>query len=508
MPLPTPEDLADSGIGQNQGYSGNPGATAGDVLQEAGVGWFDPGPGAGGGSGGGGGNDGWHSAQPGQHGNLDDPSGMRPFTLGTSGGDPGTVLGVAGGESNPLSHLATPTFDDRQSYAYVDPNSFINRYDADIYGYLGQGLDSRANTGFQGAGYTQLGGVAQAGAAQAAPGMMLSGAQIQPQMMVGAAQANMADDYAYRQAQAEFVNYLNAQAQGVGPSVAEVQAKQQADAALAQQLGALGSQRGASSAALGQRAAAMAGAQAQQQAAAAGALGRAQEAQAAQQTLAQALVGARGQSQTADQFQAQLQQQALMANQQGFNQAALQQAQLNQQAAQGNQGTATQMALANQQAAQQAAQFNAGAQNQAMLQQGQMDQQTAIANLQAMLQNRQINEQTYQAMLAGVMQHSQAGVSNAGAFEQMLAQQQQAILSLNAGEAIASGQQTQGLMGAAAAAGGALLAMSDRRVKTSIRSAREDVYGFLDALDDDDDDPDDPAPAMVASFLAELRRCA
>jgi hypothetical protein len=440
-----------------------------------------PPPGSGGDSGGGGGRDRGETYTPGEHGDYN-TGGIRPFTAGTSGGDPGRVHGIEGGESNPLHWLATPSFADNQGYAYVDPNAFVNQYDEDIREYMYGGLDQRANTNAPMQQGIQLGGAYQGGAAQIAPQMMLGGAQIAPQMMANAAQASTAQDVAYAGAQNTLINDLYAAQQGQGPSVAEEQAKQASEAALAAQMGALGSQRGAGNAALAQRTAAMAGAQAQQQAAATGALGRAQEATAARQMLNTTLAGARGQTQATDQFQAQLQQQALLANQGGFNAASLQQAQLQQQAALANQALTGQVSQAQAQLGQQSTLANQAAMNQFLMTQGQMDQATLNANQQAWLANRGLNEQVYAQMLGQYGQHTQAQVSNQAAFEQMLAQQQQAILSLNAGEAIASGQQTQGLMGAAAAAGGALMMMSDERVKKGVRGGRRQVRSFLEAL--------------------------
>ncbi len=366
-------------------------------------------------------------------------------------------------------------------FQYADPNAYKGAHTGQVYDDINYGFD-RAGQSAPMAGLTQLGHAAQYGGAQVGAMPMLQGASIAPQMMTGAAGLNTAQDNQYAAAQNAGINALAAQAQGMGPSVAETQARQQAQQNIAAQMGALGSQRGAGNAALGQRAAAMQGAQANQAAAQAGALGRSQEALSAQQQLTGALGGARGQSQSTATTQANLNQQANLANQGAFNQAGLQQASLNQQAGLANQSLAGQTAQANAGYMQQAGLANQGALNQYGLQQGAMNQQTALANQQAIMQQTGMNNQQYAAYLQALQTQNQQDVQNQQAYQNAIQSSELGIYGANAGVNINQANNTMGAVGAGISAAGALAglaAASDRRLKTEIHSAETALGAFL-----------------------------
>jgi hypothetical protein len=332
--------------------------------------------------------------------------------------------------------------------AFDDPNSKA------VYGAIQNGMNTRTDQSAPMAQMTQMGLSSLYGGAQAAPAMMTSGAQL-----------GTAQDQQLAAAQAKQANLLAAQATGQGPSVAEQQARQQAAQITAAQMAALGSQRGASNPALAQRQAATQGAAAQQQMAQTAALGRSQEAMAAQQQLTGALGGLRGQSQTTSQTQAQLAQQAGLANQ----------------------STAAQYALANQQAMQQAQLANQSGINQFALQQGTMNQATSMANLQSQTAQNQLNDQEYAAYLQAMMGQNQQDIANQIAYQQLFGQEQMSLASTDMGQAINSQNNAMGMTGAAMQAVGTGVAVgaglfSDRRLKTEIRSGERDVRSFLSAL--------------------------
>ena len=391
---------------------------------------------------------------------------VDPEEQGVFAGSAGAYMPLPGSE---LSDSA---------FTYADPSAFTDPNAQNIYNVINYGLNNQSQRAAPRAAYTTLGQGAYAGQTQLAPGMMLSGAQIAPQMFVDAASLDTARDLQYAQAQNQVANLLAQQAQGYGPSVAEQQSRDQMDRAVLEHMAMLGSQRGASNAALGQRAAYDQAAAALQQAASTGALGRSQEAMSAQQQLASVLGGARGQGQATAQTQAQLAQQALLANQGVYAQAAQQQAQLNQQAALANQQSALGQAGQNATLYQQVALANA----QAAQKQSDLTQQTNLANQQASLQQQQMNNQLYQQSLSAYLQQNQQDISNAVAYQQLLSQEQLGMLQVNSGHEIASQGTTSGLASAAMSAGGALLAMSDRRAKYGVRSAGREVMSFLDYI--------------------------
>lgn len=268
-------------------------------------------------------------------------------------------------------------------------------------------------------GNTQLQGPQTYGGANIGPTATYGGAN------VNAAQYN--DSYGQEQGLA---SRLGAQAQGLGPSVAQVTAQQQGQANLANSMAMLGSQRGSSNPALAQQQAMQAGANAQQQAAQQAVLGRTQEALGAQQQQAGLLGAMNQQASGFAQNQAGLQQQAGLASMGAMNSQNAAQAQLYQQAGMGNQA----------------------AQNQFGLQQGQMDQQSALANLQAAMNQGAINSTQYNnylQMLAAQNAQQQAG---AEAGQQLAEGQQLGIGNINAGLSAAGTQAA--MQGAGAAAQG------------------------------------------------------
>ncbi len=368
---------------------------------------------------------------------------------------------MAEGGADPIGVVRPGQELEETFFTYADQAAFENPNAQDIYGVINYGLNDMSQQSAPGAG-----NAAAATAATMGPGMMLGGAAIAPQMLVDSATLNTGRDLQYEQAQGQLANALYAASQGMGPSVAEFQAKLEAERAIQAQMAALASGGGSP---LGARAAQLDASRQLQAAAQAGALGRSQEAMAAQQALGGLIGGARGQAQTTAQTQAQLQQQALLANKDAFNQAAQAQAQLNQQAG-----------LANQQYYQQALQQNAEMQQAVELANQSALNQFSLADQQAILSQRELNNSLYQQMLAQYQQENQQDITNAVAYQQLLGQEQLGLLQVNAGMESSGQGITSGLASAAMSAGGAMLAMSDRRAKRNVRPAKSVLRAFLD----------------------------
>lgn len=370
-----------------------------------------------------------------------DASGYQgdPRLAGTGGG------GIAGGQQsyNPGQFDAPDIRDDIYSggSAFNDPNA------GNIYGVINNQINNRANQA-----------APQLGAAQ-----NFAGTQQANPMMTTGAKLDTGQDLQYAGAQNAQINALAQIASGQGPSVAAVTAQQQRDANIASSMAMLGSQRGASSAGLGLRNAAMGAAQANQAASQQAALGRAQEATAAQAQLTGALSGARGQGQTTAQSQANLSQAADLANQSQFNQAANQQAGLYQQAG-----------LANQ-----------AAQN-----------QFSAANQQAQLQQSSLNNASYQSGEAAYMQQNQQDMASNQAYQSMIEQEELQKYGIDKGVAVQ--QQQMGMQAAGAGISGiaALAMLSDENAKTEIRSGSEKIRDFLRGI----------GPASGAVALATVGR--
>ena len=353
--------------------------------------------------------------------------GGNPFGPGQSY-DPNTPIGGA-------LHPGPETYGQLQQQ-FTDQNAAANQ------AAINQGYGMQLNyTPAQSAvaGLTQLGAMQNMNAAQ---------------IQTGQSNALMAG-------QAQNINALNAMAQGQGPSLAQEQAKHQGEANIAAQMGIMGSQRGASNAALGLRSAADQAAQANQQAVQAGVLGRTQEELGARQQLAGALQGATGQAQQGAQAQAQLQQQAAASNQMAQNQGALQQGAMNQQTA---------------------------------MQNAQAQQQTNMANLQAMLQAGQINMQQYDAMLQAQLNQSNNQLTASMGLGGLLVGENSQLQGIGAGVGINAANNSMGLLGAGIAGGATLgaaglqaaglQAASDRALKRRIHGASRSVKDFLNQLGD------------------------
>lgn len=300
--------------------------------------------------------------------------------------------------------------------AQINYNNFNNpvgdqsqNWQAGMQNYLG------ATTGkAPQAGYQQLGSAATYGGANIGQTATYGGAQLNGQQygqVLGQQQG--------------LANQLQQQAQGLGPSVAQVQAQQSANQNLQSQMAMLGSQRGSSNPALAQQQALNAGANAQQQAAGQAVLGRTQEALGAQSNLANLYGTMGGQTQNFAATQAGLQQQAGLASMGAINQQNQAQAQLYQQAGLSNQG----------------------AQNQFNLQQGSMNQGVNLANLQAGMQQNQLNAQQYNQYMNLLQQQNLSQYQGQMAGEQLGVQQNLGYNQIAAsayGQAAANQQQVLG----------------------------------------------------------------
>lgn len=255
----------------------------------------------------------------------------------------------------------------------------------------------------------------------------INAAQVGAMPTVEAAQINQDPQAQFRQGQAGLASALQAQMAGQGPSLAQSQLQSATDRNIAQAMALAGSQRGgANPAALRniQNQAAMANQQAARQSAEL----MAQEQMAARGQLAGVLQGARGQDIGLATEQAGLSQQANLANQ--------------------------------------------NLQGQQLLSQAELDQQAAIANQTAALKQQGLNDAQINAIIDQQLKQQQI--------------QQQGVLGasqIEAGERNASRQMAAGIVGGlgqAAATGAA--AMSDRNVKTNIKSGDKDLKGFLNAI--------------------------
>jgi len=356
--------------------------------------------------------------------------------------------------------LMDPTTGKPQASAFgpnaspINTAAFNDNNAGNVYNLIAAGLNNNAQTVSPIANLTTLGAAKQYG-----------GASIASPSLYGGAQVASAQDQSFANAQAQFINQLNAQANGSAPSIAQMQAQQQAQQNIQGQMAMLASARGSSNPALAQRAAMDAGSQANQQAVQAGVLGKVQEQMNAENALNSALSTARGQGQNMTLNQAQLYQQAGLANQAAKNTTDQQQAALYQQAG-----------LAN------AAQYN-----QLIGQQGAMDQQVQLANQQSQLNTNTLNNQTYANLLSNYMNQNQTDISNQAAYWQLIANQQAVSAQIDAKQTADQNAQNLGLAGAGISAAGAIggaaiQAASDRRLKKAIKPAERTVRSFLNSL--------------------------
>lgn len=162
-------------------------------------------------------------------------------------------------------------------------------------------------------------------------------AQLGPAAMAQAAQLDGGAQAQMRGRQVGFLDTLDAQLRGEGPSVAQQQMQRGLDSNLAQAASLASVQRGAGNAGLAQRQLGQQRAAVSQQGAADSSMLRAQEQLSAQGQMGQALAGVRGQDLSFADANAQLQQQAGLANQGAGNQFALQQGAFQQQTGLANQ---------------------------------------------------------------------------------------------------------------------------------------------------------------------------
>lgn len=327
----------------------------------------------------------------------------------------------------------------------------------------------------------QLGGAQTYGGAKIGPTAQAGGANVGPTATYGGAQLDQSQFQNIMQQQQAAANQQALQAQGLGPSVAQVQAQQQAQSNMQQQAALLGSQRGSSNPALAQRAALDAGANAQQQAAQQAVLGRTQEVLGAQTNYANMLAGMGNQTSQWAQGQAGLTQQAQLASMGALNSQNLAQAQLAQQNQQFNTGALNSQQLAQAQLYQQAQMGNQDAMNQFMLQQGQMNQQANLANMQSQLAQNQLNAQQYNQYMDYLQQQNLAQYQGQMAGQQLEVNQVTGLAGANqAGYANAAAARGKLAGGILSAIGGA--AMSDRRSKKNIGDASAEVNRFLEVI--------------------------
>lgn len=338
----------------------------------------------------------------------------------------------------------------------IDPNAFQNPVGDQSSNWntaMGSFLKDTTGVAPQ-ATYGQLGATA-----------LSQGQNMGPTATYGGARLN-ADQYnsTFGQEQ-QLANQLGMQAQGQGPSVAQVTAQQQYQQNLASQMAMLGSQRGSSNPALAQQAALQAGANAQQQAAQQAVLGRTQEALGAQANQGNLLGSMNQQAQGFTTADAGLQQQAALQSMGAINSQNAAQAQLGQQ----NQ------------------QFNSGNINSQNLEQAKLNSQTQMANLQAALQQGQINASQYDQYM-GILQQNISAQMNANAAAQQLATNYDlGNRNLDAGLAAQTNAQNMQIASTAAQTLGTVAALaasatSDKRVKKNIQLASKEMNSFLNSL--------------------------
>lgn len=325
----------------------------------------------------------------------------------------------------------------------------------------------------------QLGGAATYGGARVGPTAQAGLAQVGPTATYGGARLDQSQFQNIMQQQQASANQQALQAQGLGPSIAQVQAQQQAQSNMQQQAAMLASQRGSSNPALAQQQALNAGAAAQQQAAQQAVLGRTQEVLSAQQQYANQLSGMGQQTAGWAGQQASLEQQAQLQSMGALNSQNLAQAQLAQQGRQFDVGALNAQQLAQAQLYQQAGLASQADINQFMLQQGLMNQQANMGNMQAQLAQNQLNAQQYNQYMQMLQQANMAQYQGQMAGQQLEVGQVTGLAGPNqagyANAAAARGKMAGGLMNAM----GGALAMSDKNAKKNITEAEDHLDNFL-----------------------------
>jgi len=351
------------------------------------------------------------------------------------------------------------------------------------------------------------------------------GAQLGAAAQATAAQLN-SQDAQFRNNQVALSNQLTNQMNGQGPSLAGNQYQEAQERNLAGQMGAAAA-LGGRNAGLQQRQLAMSAAQQGQATARDVANIRTQEQLAATQQLAGVSAQGRDQDINLASQNAQLQQQAALANQGATNQFGLtqaqmaqqnsqfnagalnarqsEQAQLNQQANLANQAAGNSFALQQGQMSQQNNQFNAGAQNQAFLQNAQLQaaneanygsqynqtlgqntqnqQGVNLANQQATLQQQQQNDAMSQFYQQQILGQNTEQANRAMALEQMKTEQDNARIQSEQAAYEASrgalGSTVGSFAGAGAGGVAGAAASSDSRGKSGIKSGDEKIKDFF-----------------------------
>jgi hypothetical protein len=316
----------------------------------------------------------------------------------------------------------------------VDPNAYSS--------VAGQGWNQAAGQQAEWASQRsapQLGTADQARVAQLGPAAQYAGANI-----------NRAEDLQARNAQMGLMGQLQQQAMGKGPSLASGQLQQGIEASLKAQQAAAASQRGRISAGLQARQLSNGAAEMQQAASMQSAQLRMQEQLNAQAGLANLSGQVRGQDLGVAAQQAQLMQQAGLANTGAQNQFSLAQAGFQQQANMANQEWQNKFSMADQEARMR----QMGMNDEQIARMLGMQQQTSFFDAEA--------QQKRQQLEADIGMHN-------------------AELDFKASEAKRERKAKfwGGLMGA----GGSMMAgLSDERQKTDIKSGDKKLKEFYDAL--------------------------
>ncbi len=410
-------------------------------------------------------------------------------------GDDTTFESMLGGNRNRPGWLGTgqygvDSFDIDKSAYYDNGNLAYNSERAqqllnDAYGR--QGPEAQA---------AQLGTAQQATAqlGNASLGQSINAQNTQLGTAQNAQAANIQrQDEQFRNQQAGLANRLDLASQGLGPSVAASQLGQANAAATAQRMASAASDRGFGNTAASNRQLAYQQGAAQQANAINSAQTRMQEQQAAQNSLGNVLSSSRGQDIGVNTSQAQLGQQANLANQSAQNQFALQQAEMNQQTALQNAAAGNQFGLANQNALNQQSQLNQNSQNQFSLanqsvnnqfslQNTQNQQAANLANQAAQLQQMGLNDAQVRAMLGTSVGIDQQIKTNEQAYNQLGVQQNTALQQLQQKAYNDSAQAQSSLTGGIFKG---LAALSDERQKTNVSNVDDfDIDKFLNPYSD------------------------
>jgi hypothetical protein len=251
--------------------------------------------------------------------------------------------------------------------------------------------------------------------------------QFNPNMLSGGAAPAQAGDLGnYNQVygqQQGLANQYQGLINGTGPSLANLQAQQQGQANLQNQLSALGSARGSGNPALAQYQAQQAGGNIAQQTAQNAVMGRTQEELGAMQGLG------------------------------------------------GLQGQMQQGALGSAQMGQQNNQFNST-----------LGQQNQQFNAVQYMNQQQLANAAYQNYINNLSQQNLAQYQGNQNLQQLGSQQQLGYAQLQNSAQNNANQSNAGLIGSIAGAAGGLLALSDRRLKTNIYLGKREISRFMETV--------------------------